>query len=99
MVLHESREKCWGMSETYYSEYLQTSLDGVVWVAKRFNQRIHQVDIDAISLFPPHSLYLAALQQDRIWRETGDSKYFEAVNSLAVMLEHFGKRWLNASEC
>lgn len=99
MVLHGSREKFCTIPGYYSTEFLQASLEGVAWIAKRFNQKIHQVDIDAVSPFPPHSVYLAALQQDRVWRETGDLRCFEAANSLASMLGHFGRRWLIASEC
>jgi hypothetical protein len=97
MVLNESREKCCNENGFYSTEFLQTSLDGVTWIAKRFNQKIGQVDIDAVSPFPSHSVYMSALQQDRMWRETGDLRCFEATNSLASMLTHFGRRWLNAS--
>ena len=97
MALQESREKCCNDRGSYSIEFLQTSLDGVTWIANRFNQKISQVDIDAVSPFPPHSLYMAALQQDRIWKETGDLRCFDASNSLALMLGQFGRRWLNAS--
>jgi hypothetical protein len=99
MVLIESREKCCEIPGSYSTEFLQSSLEGVAWIAKRFNQKISQVDIDAVSPFPPHSVYLAALQQDQIWRKTGDLKCLEAADSLSCMLGHFGRRWLNASEC
>jgi hypothetical protein len=97
MTLHEAREKSWDLPSAHSTDFLTTSLKGVAWIAKRFNQNINQVDIDAVSPFPPYGLYLAALQQDRMWRETGDLRCFEATNSLAAMLAHFGRRWLNAS--
>lgn len=98
MILNESREKYCNQTGSYSTEFLQTSLDGVTWIAKRFNQKIGQVDIDALSPFPSHSVYMSALQQDRMWRETGDLRCFEATNSMASMLRHFGRRWLNASK-
>jgi hypothetical protein len=97
MVLQESRENCCNDLTPYSTEFLQASLDGVTRIAKGFNEKIGQVDIDALSPFPPHSVYMAAVQQDRMWRETGDLRCFEAMNSLAAMLRQFGRRWLNAS--
>jgi hypothetical protein len=97
MILNESREKCCNGPVSYTTEFLQTSLDGVTWISNRFNQRIDQVDIDAVSPFPSYSVYMTAIQQDRIWRETGDLTCFEATKSLVSMLRHFGRRWLNAS--
>ena len=98
MILHSSRLESRDAFDAVSTELLQTSLDGVVWIAQGFNQKIHQVDTHAVSPFPPYSIYLAARQQNRIWQETGDLRCLDATNSLALMLSHLGRRWLNASE-
>ena len=98
MILNESREKSCHGPGSDGTEFLQTSLDRVTWISKGYNQKIDEVDIHGVSPFPSHSVYLSALQQDRMWRETGDLTCFEATKSLVLMLKHFGKRWLKSSK-
>jgi hypothetical protein len=98
LFLHESRYHSFPLQESA-TYFLQTSLNGMSWIAIRFNQKIDQIDMDVMSLFPTHSIYMGTMQQERLWRDTGDLRCFEAVKSLLAMLRHFGRKWLGASKC
>jgi hypothetical protein len=95
MVLHASRES-FGISPLT-SSFFHQSLDAISWISEKFNKKIEQVNVEAVSPFPPHSITLAALELDRMWRETGDLKYLDRANSLITMLRFFSRRWLGAS--
>lgn len=100
MILHESQNVEGNQNgETLSPELLEAALSGILRVAEGFNQKIDQVDGAAISPFPPHGIFKAALMQIRLWKKTSDTRYFEAANSLVDMLRHFSKRWLNAGKC
>jgi hypothetical protein len=80
------------------AESLASGLDSLQSIAEKFNTQIDEVDVNAISPFPPYGLAKAASLQLRLWKETGDPTYDSAVKRLTVMLTHFSKRWGNASK-
>lgn len=94
MVLHASRESFGKPNAT--SNFFHLTLDGISWIADKFNKKVGQVDFEAVSPFPPHSVMLAASANDKLWRATGDPKHLDAANSLVTMLRLFSKRWLGA---
>lgn len=96
MVLNASRER-YGDS-SIASEFLGITLERLSWVSHKFNAKISQVDYESVSPFPPHSIMLAILAYDRLWRERGDERYLEAGDSLRDMLSFFSRRWLGASK-
>lgn len=77
-------------------ESLQSSLERITFISKKFNEKICQVDFEAISPFPPYGIHKAALVQSHLWRETGGLRYHEAATSLTLMVKHFSKRWKKA---
>ena len=91
MTLHKSRPP------SSSREFLTLTLNGLGGVCHRFVARLAQVDVQAISPFPQHSLYLAALTQDALWRETGYLSHKSERDELMKMLEFYAKRWGNAS--
>jgi hypothetical protein len=97
LVLDESRRKHMQTSGVRLSsEYFNTALARMNYISERFNRKIHQVNIQAISPFPPHSLFLGVKAQDKLWIETGDVCYLEAANALVTMLGHYSKRWASS---
>jgi hypothetical protein len=103
MSVHESRQ---GqdltlpieLGDASCPESLASALSRINFIAGRFNEKIDQVDVEAISPFPPRSLYKAASMQYRLWRQTGDRKWLEAAEGMKLMLSHFSKRWINAGK-
>jgi hypothetical protein len=93
MMLHKSR-----LPSPLSTEFLELTFNRMSSVSCKFNARIDQVDVRAISPFPPHSLHLVALVQDELWRETWDPKRKEDREEFIRMLRFFGRRWGNAGE-
>ncbi|SRR6266536_2398101 len=79
-------------------ESLQSSLDQVSFISKRFNEKSCQVDIEAIFPFPPYGIYKAASVQNHLWKKTGDVSHQDAANSLSLMVRRFSKRWKKAGK-
>jgi hypothetical protein len=77
-------------------ESRQSSLDRMRQISTSFNAKIGQVDFEAISPFPPHSLVKAASIRYQMWRDKGDITSLDAADSLIQMLKHFSRRWMNA---
>ena len=99
MTLHESRQDPTSsieIGDIHCPESLASALSRVNFITNRFNEKIEQVDFEAMSPFPPRGLYKAASTQYRLWKQTGDRKWLEASNALKLMLSHFSKRWMNA---
>jgi hypothetical protein len=68
-----------------FSEYLFRDLDKI-----RYNM---------MSPFVPQSLYQAAIVQFRLWKQTNETRYKNALDSLKQILGHFNQRWLVAGLC
>jgi hypothetical protein len=101
MTLHNSRQDPSSpieLGDSYCPESLASALSRVNFITTRFNGKIEQVDFEAMSPFPPHGLYKAALIQYKLWKQTGDRKWLEVSNSIKLMLTHFSKRWMNAGK-
>ena len=99
MTIHEYRPKsslAADASQPPQLESLQSSLERITFISKTFNEKIYQVDFEAISPFPPYGIHKAALMQRHLWRETGDLRYHEAATSLTLMVKYFSKRWTKA---
>ena len=99
MTLHESRQDPSlpiELGDSYFPGSLASSLARLNSISRRFNDKIEQVNIEAISPFPPRSLYKAASIQYRIWKQTGDRKWLESSDAITLMLTCFSKRWMNA---
>jgi len=99
MTLHESRQHPalpLRLGDDDLPESLASALNRINYIARRFNEKIVQVDSESISPFPPRSLYKGAAIQYRLWQETGDRKWLEAAEEMKLMLSHFSKRWMNA---
>jgi hypothetical protein len=97
MTLHESRPKTNPAGEGLQgSESFESSMERLSLVAAIFNEKINQVDVEAISPFPPDGVFKAATIQYQLWEKTGNSKYLEGANSLMLMMKYFSKRWVNA---
>jgi hypothetical protein len=88
-----------GVPQVTASAVLSWTLDISAQISSRFNNSVESIDLDALSVFVPHSLYKAALTKSRMWKETGEERYLQAYASLQVMLGHFKTRWLNSSIC
>lgn len=86
------------LGDSQCPESLASALSRINFIASRFNEKFEQVDREAISPFPPRSLYKAASVQYRLWKQTGDRKWLEASEEMRVMLTHFSKRWMNAGK-
>ncbi|RFU34686.1 hypothetical protein B7463_g1652, partial [Scytalidium lignicola] len=100
ITLHESQPKTSLDPDAICSdapESLQSTLNRLALISKKFNDNIRQIDIEGMSPFPPHGITRAALLQYRLWKETGDIKYCETANVLTVMVKHFSKRWMRAA--
>jgi len=93
MTLHNSRPP-----SVLSTEFLDMTLRGIGYVCTKFNLRIRQVDVASVSPFPAHGLYLAAVTQNRIWRETGNRKSKEERDELVGMLGFIARRWGSAGE-
>jgi hypothetical protein len=65
-----------------FSEYLFRDLD--------------KVKYNVMSPFVPQSLYQAAIVQFRLWKQTNETRYKNAFDSLKQILGYFNKRWLVA---
>lgn len=65
-----------------FSEYLFRDLD--------------KIKYNMMSPFVPQSLYQAAIVQFRLWKQTNEMRYKNALDSLKNILGHFNKRWLVA---
>ena len=98
MTLHCSRPECvqTPSDAPEAPESLQSSLDRMRHISTSFNAKIGQVDFEAISPFPPHSLVKAASIRYQMWRDKGDITSLDAADSLIQMLKHFSRRWMNA---
>jgi len=99
MTLHESRQDPalpLELGDDRCPESLASALSRINYIARRFNEKIDQVDFESISPFPPRSLYKGAAIQYRLWKETGDRKWLETSEEMKLMLTHFSKRWMNA---
>ena len=99
MTFHESRQDPSlpiELGDSYFPGSLASSLTRMNSISRRFNDKIEQVNIEAISPFPPRSLYKAASIQYRIWKQTGDRKWLESADAMKLMLTYFSKRWMNA---
>lgn len=59
MTLHESRPDT-AKNELDGPESFESSLSRITEISKRFNKKIDQVDVDAISPFPPDGVFKAA---------------------------------------
>jgi hypothetical protein len=55
-----------------------------------------KVKYNMMSPFVPQSLYQAAIVQFRLWKQTNETRYKTALDSLKQILGHFNKRWLVA---
>ncbi|RDW79488.1 hypothetical protein BP6252_04126 [Coleophoma cylindrospora] len=77
-------------------ETLQATLQGIKRIQTVFNSKVSQVDIEGLSPFAAHSVYLAALENERLFLETGNVDYSIARNGLLEMLRIFASRWGNA---
>ena len=101
MTLHESRQDPalpLELGDHHCPESLASALSRMNFIVARFNERIKEVDFDAISPFPPRSLYKGSLIEYRLWKQTGDRKWFEASEEMKLMLTHFSKRWMSAGK-
>jgi hypothetical protein len=99
MTLHESRQDPASpieLGNSHCPESLASALSRINFISARFNEKIDQVDFEAISPFPPRGLYKAASIQYRLWKQTGDRKWLESSEAMRLMLSHFSKRWMNA---
>ncbi|KUJ23808.1 uncharacterized protein LY89DRAFT_726866 [Mollisia scopiformis] len=101
MTLHESRPRT-SLSEEYLNcdqpESLRSSLERIHGLCTRFNARIEQVSVDAMSPFPPYGLIRAATLRHQLFKETGDYSHITAADSLTLMVKHFSKRWKRAGK-
>ncbi|RDW91880.1 hypothetical protein BP5796_01274 [Coleophoma crateriformis] len=77
-------------------ETFHATLQGIRRISTVFNSRVSQVDTEAVSPFAAHSVYLAALENDRLFLETGNVDYSIARNGLLDMLRVFAARWGSA---
>ena len=93
MTLHNSRP-----TSALSTEFIDMTLRGMSFICAKFNSSVEQVNVMSVSPFPPHSLYLAALTQDRLWRETGDWRSRKERDELILMLKFFVRRWGSAGE-
>jgi hypothetical protein len=103
MTVHESRQGQDSalpieLGDSHCPESLASALSRINFIAGRFNEKIEQVDVEAISPFPPRSLYKTTLMQYRLWKQTGDRKWLEAAERMKLMLTNFSKRWMNAGK-
>lgn len=101
MSLHESRQKSdslLDLGDSDCPESLASALTRNNYTVKRFNDKIDQVDTDALSPFPPRGLGKAASFQYRLWRETGERKWLDDSDAIMLMISHFSKRWMNAGK-
>ncbi|KAE9366721.1 hypothetical protein N431DRAFT_471753 [Stipitochalara longipes BDJ] len=101
LTLHESRQDPAlpiELGDDHCPESLASALNRINFIAGRFNEKIEQVDLEAISPFPPRSLYKGASIQYKLWKQTGDRKWLEASERMKLMLTHFSKRWMNAAK-
>jgi hypothetical protein len=103
MVVHESRQdqdsaQPIELGDSHCPESLASALSRINFIAGRFNEKIDQVDVEAISPFPSCSLYKTSSVQYRLWKQTGDRKWLEAAERMKLMLANFSKRWMNAGK-
>ncbi len=99
MTLQESRQNPAlpiDIGDSGCPETLASTLIRLNYITARFNEKIEKFDLEAISPFPPRGISKAASIQYRLWKQSGDSKWLEASDSIKVMLSHFSKRWMNA---
>jgi hypothetical protein len=99
MTLHESRQSKTSpleVGDSQCPESLASALNRINFISARFNDKIDQVDFEAISPFPPRGIAKASSIQYRLWKETGERKWLEASDAMILMNKHFSKRWMNA---
>jgi len=101
MTLHESRPLMSSAEEVSSPETPESRLSALKRlnrISTKFNEKIDQVDFEAISPFPPQGLAKACLTQYRLWRDTGEETCLKAAESLMIMIKHFSKRWMKAGK-
>jgi hypothetical protein len=101
MTLHESRPQISSAEEVSRPETPESRLSALKRlnrISTIFNEKIDQVDFEAISPFPPQGLAKACSTQYRLWRDTGEETYLRAAESLMIMIGHFSKRWMKAGK-
>jgi hypothetical protein len=77
-------------------EYISTQ---IVEFSEYLFRDLDKIKYNLMSPFVPQSLYQAAIVQFRLWKQTNETRYKNALDSLRQILGYFNKRWLVAGMC
>lgn len=101
MTIHEHQAKTKSSMDELLSsapESLRPTLDRVDRTVRKFLDNLSQIDVEAMSPFPPCGLAKAVLLRRRLWRETGDDSHQKAMDNINLMIKQVTKRWIRASK-